>query len=179
MRQPLAFLAICLLPSVAFAGPDNFKTGPVFEAFGPVATVAGAQALLASSEFKISFDAAKASESEALNRTLESAARFINMHAAAGVDPANIDVAVVVHGGAAFDLLKAEPFAARRDGAENPNAALIDALTNHGVRIILCGQTAAYRDISVDDLLPGVEMALSAMTAHAQLQQVGYTLNPF
>jgi len=28
-------------------------------------------------------------------------------------------------------------------------------------------------------LLPGVEMALSAMTAHAILQQEGYTLNPF
>jgi intracellular sulfur oxidation DsrE/DsrF family protein len=179
MRQPLAFLAICLLPSVAFAGPDNFKIGPVFEAFGPVATVPDAQALPASSEFKISFDTAKASEGEALNRTLESAARFINMHAAAGVDPDNVDVAVIVHGGAAFDLLTAEPFAARRDGAANPNAALINALTDHGVRIILCGQTAAYRDISADDLLPGVEMALSAMTAHAQLQQAGYTLNPF
>jgi len=29
------------------------------------------------------------------------------------------------------------------------------------------------------DLLPNVEMALSAMTAHALLQQDGYTLNPF
>jgi intracellular sulfur oxidation DsrE/DsrF family protein len=56
---------------------------------------------------------------------------------------------------------------------------LIGALTDAGVRIILCGQTAAYRDISKDDLLPNVELALSAMTAHAQLQQSGYTLNPF
>ena len=45
--------------------------------------------------------------------------------------------------------------------------------------IQLCGQTAVARDISADDLLPGVTMALSAMTAHAQLQQAGYTLNPF
>ncbi|HBH44411.1 MAG TPA: hypothetical protein DDY28_08390, partial [Hyphomonas atlantica] len=43
----------------------------------------------------------------------------------------------------------------------------------------LCGQTAAYRDVTKADLLPGVEMSLSAMTAHAQLQQDGYTLNPF
>jgi hypothetical protein len=28
-------------------------------------------------------------------------------------------------------------------------------------------------------ILPGVEMALSAMTAHALLLQQGYTLNPF
>ncbi|HCE21170.1 MAG TPA: hypothetical protein DF282_01490, partial [Hyphomonas sp.] len=49
----------------------------------------------------------------------------------------------------------------------------------HRVRIILCGQTAAYRDIEKSDLLPGVEIALSAMTAHAKLQQDGYSLNPF
>ncbi|VVS99449.1 hypothetical protein ERY430_40383 [Erythrobacter sp. EC-HK427] len=30
-----------------------------------------------------------------------------------------------------------------------------------------------------DDLIEGVEMALSAMTAHALLQQQGYTINPF
>jgi len=28
-------------------------------------------------------------------------------------------------------------------------------------------------------LAPGVEMTLSAMTAHALLQQDGYTMNPF
>jgi len=56
---------------------------------------------------------------------------------------------------------------------------LIKALTGKGVRIIVCGQSATYYDIENEDLLPNVEMALSAMTAHALLQQDGYTLNPF
>jgi intracellular sulfur oxidation DsrE/DsrF family protein len=43
----------------------------------------------------------------------------------------------------------------------------------------VCGQSAAFNDVTNEDLLPGVHMALSAMTAHAQLQQEGYTLNPF
>jgi intracellular sulfur oxidation DsrE/DsrF family protein len=47
------------------------------------------------------------------------------------------------------------------------------------VQLLVCGQSAAYCDVKSDDLLPGVEMALSAMTAHALLQQQGYTLNPF
>jgi intracellular sulfur oxidation DsrE/DsrF family protein len=47
------------------------------------------------------------------------------------------------------------------------------------VRIIVCGQKAAYYNVTSDDLLPGVKMALPAMTAHALLQQQGYTLNPF
>ena len=64
-------------------------------------------------------------------------------------------------------------------GENSAGAGLIAALTDHGVRIIVCGQSAAYYDVATDDLLPGVEMALSAMTAHALLQQQGYTLNPF
>ena len=107
-------------------------------------------------------------------RALVTPARFLNMHVAAGVPEENIHLAVVVHGGAYRDLLNAESY-----GAENPNAPLIEQLIAHGVTIELCGQTAAYRDVSEDDLLPGVTISLSAMTSHALLQQQGYTLNPF
>lgn len=179
MRSVLATFLILSLPALALAGPADFKTGPIIEGFGPVAAVSDAQVLSEDAYFKISFDTGTGAEGEAFNRTLESAARFINIHGAAGVDADKIDVAVVVHGGAAFDLLSAEAYKARREGADNPNIGLIKALTDTGVRIILCGQTAAYRDIAKDDLLPEVELALSAMTAHAQLQQSGYTLNPF
>jgi intracellular sulfur oxidation DsrE/DsrF family protein len=179
MRFYLATLLAVSLPTLAFAGPADFKTGPIIEGFGPVAAVTEAQVLPENAHFKIAFDTAKGSEGDVLNRTLESAARFINMHGAAGVAPDKINVAVVIHGGAAFDLLTTDGHKARRDGADNPNVALFDALTDAGVRIILCGQTAAYRDITKDSLLPNVELALSAMTAHAQLQQGGYTLNPF
>jgi len=175
----LTGVAACLLPTFAFAGPTDFTTGPIVEDFGPAATVPDAQALPENAQFKIAFDTAKGSEGDVLNSSLVSAARFMNMHGKAGVAAENIDIAVVIHGGAAFDLLSPAEHKARREDADNPNTALIGALTDAGVRIILCGQTAAYRDISKDDLLPNVELALSAMTAHAQLQQSGYTLNPF
>ena len=48
-----------------------------------------------------------------------------------------------------------------------------------GVYIYVCGQSAAYYDVATEDLLPGVDMALSAMTAHTMLQQQGYAINPF
>ncbi|QOW23003.1 DsrE family protein [Novilysobacter avium] len=124
--------------------------------------------------FQVAFDVATAAEPEKLNRQLESAARFINMHVAAGVPKENLKLAMVVHGGAAIDLTSDAKF-----GSVNPNAGLIAALQEAGVSIQLCGQTAVARDIRADDLLPGVTVALSAMTAHAQLQQAGYTLNPF
>ena len=164
--------------SMAKAGPDDFSTGPVFDDFGPTANINADFALPEDVILKHSFDVNTQADAGTLNRSLVSAARFINMHARAGVDVDNIDVAVVVHGRAVKDVTNA----AHYDGAvggENANAALIAALTEKGVRVIVCGQSATYYEVDNDDLLPNVEMALSAMTAHAVLQQQGYTVNPF
>ncbi len=165
--------------SLAWARPEQFAKGPVIEHFGENASVDTDMLIPKHTEFKVAFDAVKAAEPGKTNRTLNSAARFINMHAAAGVPEKNMKIAVIFHGPAAVDLLKAESYAAKHEGVDNGSAAIVEALTDKGVRVVLCGQTAAYRDISKSDLLPGVEMALSAMTAHALLQQDGYTLNPF
>ena len=116
--------------------------------------------------------------SDDVNRRLESAARFLNMHARNGIDPKNIEFVIVVHGSAAKDLLKDEAYEARFDGP-NPNSAMLAALHEAGVRIYLCGQTAAHRGFSAEELNPVVSVALSAMTVHVRLQSEGYTLIPF
>ena len=178
------YLRLALLPLLALAQPasaqmENFKPGPVFEKFGPTAPVQTSEPVAKDSVFKISFDVAKAADPDKINRTIESAARFINMHVAAGVPEENIHLAVVVHGGASLDLTNQEFFAAHKDGAGNASAAAIAQLQDHGVTFHLCGQSAAAHGITNADLLPGVRMALSAMTAHALLQQQGFTINPF
>lgn len=170
----IGMVLFALASMTAIAGPDDFRTGTAVAGFGPVAPVADAEALPGNATFRVAFDVAEAGDGEAPNRRLESAARLLNMHAAAGLEPAQTQVAIVVHGAAALDLTRAA-----RYGGKNPSSPLIAALIEAGVRIELCGQTAAYRDIDADDLLPGVTLQLSAMTAHALLQQQGYTLNPF
>lgn len=174
-----AALIAAISISPAMAQREGFTTGPVFTDFGPVADVDADSALSSDSEFRVAFDVSEAATPGQLNRTLESAARFINMQVRAGVAPENVHVAVVVHGKASFDITGSEKYAAQYDGAENANLPLIAALLANNVRIIECGQSAAAYKIARADLAPGVEMALSAMTAHAQLQQAGYTLNPF
>lgn len=161
------------LTAAAHAGPDAFSRGPLIPGYGPNAEVADDR-IGADMRFKVAFDLEEAAAPGEINRGLESAARFLNMHARAGVPAENMSVAIVVHGAAARDLLNDE-----RYGGENANAGLIAALDAAGVRIELCGQTAAFRDIAEEDLQPGVRMSLSAMTSHALLQQQGYTLNPF
>lgn len=168
-------MATCILLSInALASESDFSTGPLIENYGPVAVVPGAAKLPAITKFKVAFDVTARGDDNSLNRKFESAARFLNMHAAVGVDPKNMELAVVVHGPAVLDLTNEQ-----RYGSSNPNAEMIRLLQENGVRFVVCGQSATYQDVGVDDLLPGVEMAVSAMTAHAVLQQSGYTINPF
>ncbi len=162
------------------ADMSAFTPGPVFTDFGPVADIADADFLIPEgAEFHVAFDVAEPAEDGALNRTFNSAARLINMHARAGVEPMNNRAAVVVHGRAVFDVLHAEAWTANGREGENGSAEAIRQMIDQGVRFIVCGQSATAYGVSADDLLPGVEMALSAMTAHAVLQQHGYTVNPF
>ncbi|NNE59038.1 MAG: DsrE family protein [Hellea sp.] len=165
--------------SLAHAGEKDFKTGPVILKYGKAAMVELDEPLPKRSRFKVSFDTAEAGQTGEVNRKFDSLARFLNMHAQAGTLPNRIDLAMVVHGPAATDLTNNDYYGAKYDGAENANAPLIRALMENGTEFYICGQTAAYRDINQEDLLPEVKMSLSAMTAHAQLQQDGYTLNPF
>ncbi|MEZ5953036.1 MAG: DsrE family protein [Hyphomonas sp.] len=173
LKPALAAIAAFTLAMPALAGMDAFGPGTVVPSYGKFVSVPGAE-LPADASFRVAFDVSDAGPEDGVNRYLESAARLLNMQAAAGVPVENMSVAIVVHGPAAADLLTEE---AR--GTPNPNAGLISELAAAGVSIQLCGQTAAAKDIEADDLLPGVTMALSAMTAHALLQQQGYTLNPF
>ena len=174
MRKYLILAGLSLISVNAYAQlPDGFTKGPVFNDFGPVIEVALSTPLPENLTIKHSFDAVKAAEDGKANRSLESAARFINMHARAGVDPKDMQVAVVVHGGATGDVMKSE------DGKETATAKLVAALIAKGQRVIVCGQSAAANGFDADDMQPGVEMALSAMTAHVLLQQEGYTTNPF
>lgn len=177
----VACLASALATAPVWAGPDAFQPGSVIEAFGPIAPVENAMTIPPGTGFRVVFDAATPVEAGEMTLQLVSAARFINMNAAAGVPPEAIHVAIVVHGGAVRDMARTRPGEPdpARPGTEPANAALIAALIAHGAEIYVCGQSAAYHDVGAEDLLPGVTMALSAMTAHALLQQDGYTLNPF
>ena len=155
-------------------------TGPAVEGYGPVYPVTdGAFNLSNDRHYKVSKDLSSSDEDNSkLNRGLESVARFLNMQARSGTSMNQLEMAVIVHGRAAKDLLTDAAYKARF-GISNPNTGLLAGLEKAGVDIYLCGQTAAYRGFDDKELNASVTMALSAMTAHVQLQTEGYTLIPF
>lgn len=175
-------LWVCMI--FAFAAGNTLavepQTGPVIKDFGPVFEVPeGSWNLQEGVHYKVSMDVSATGENSGdLNRRIESAARFLNLHARNGIDPKNIEFAIIVHGSAGKDLLTNVAYQTRFE-VPNPNTAMLNALGDAGVVIYLCGQTTAYRGFSADELSPVVTTALSAMTAHVRLQAEGYTLIPF
>lgn len=175
----LTISAVLASQAMATVGAEP-QTGPAVKGYGPVFSVPeGSFNLSNDRHYKVSKDVAKSSEDPAaMNRGLESAARFMNMQARNGTPSDQLEMAVIVHGAAAKDMLKDNAYR-ERFGVENPNSGLLSALGDAGVRVFLCGQTAAARGIDPDQLNANVSLALSAMAAHVQLQSEGYTLIPF
>ncbi len=179
MRLLIISLVFFIVSTPGFAGPEAFHPGVAIPEFGKIADVKSDQPIPKGAVFKVRFDIARAAKAGQINRQLDTTARFINMHVAAGMKGKNIQLAVVLHGPGAVDVTRDRYYGTQNEHAENGNAALVKTLIAHGVKFYVCGQTAAYYGIDNEDLLPGVNMSLSALTAHAILYHEGYALNPF
>lgn len=167
-----------LVPLLCFGQATSFTFGPVFKHHGQNVLLEGALENPTNQHFKVAFDISQHSDKGQMSRNFNTAARFINMHVRAGVPIKNIELALVVHGKASFDLLT-DAAHQKTFNQVNTNTQIMKLLLANNVKIYICGQSAMHLGIPQKDLFQGVEMSLSAMTAHALLQQDGFTLNPF
>jgi intracellular sulfur oxidation DsrE/DsrF family protein len=175
-----ALLATILIAAPAMAQDrSGFTLGPVLKDIGPHAAVESDLPIPKGTVFKIAFDLRAKADPGTLNRQIETAARTLNMHVANGVPQKDVHIVLIFHGPSLNDLLNASAYAARNDGKANASADAVAKLIGAGVEFVVCGQSAASLGIKKADLLPGVKLALSAITAHALYQQRGYSLNPF
>jgi len=179
MIRFISILSLVLLSSNALGAlTANMQKEGYIKGYGPFVPVQEDWPVSRDTEFKVVFDLAKAAAPGEINKTMLAAARFINMHVDAGFAPERIQIVVVVHGSGGDDVGNDEYYE-DKTMHKNANAPLVKALADKGVQFIVCGQSAAFFGMTKSDFLPEVQMALSAMTAHAVLQQMGYTLNPF
>ena len=169
----MKYLLLLLLLS-----PLSFANEQPINGFGYYYKVPEHAAINDSTQFKIAFDVADGAKKGEQNNAMNSLARFINMHVAHGIKPENIKLALVVHGGASVDVLSNDEYK-KRFNVDNKNASLIKQLLANNTQVFVCGQSATHFKVAPKHLIQGVTMSLSAMTAHAQLQQQGFTLNPF
>ncbi|WP_024769594.1 DsrE family protein [Aquimarina macrocephali] len=179
MKNRIAFYIFILLPFFIFSQQKS-KKGKIITEYGKTYTVSDPDFKTKTQhDLKAVFDVGRTfKDSSKVNPLFNTAARYLNMHADAGIPVEKLKVALVIHGSAANDILNNANYKAKYN-IDNPNAPLLSALAKKGVHFILCGQTAAHRDISKEDTLPEIQIALSAMTALVQLQNENYRLINF
>jgi len=174
----IIFVLVFTIANTAIADENKFISGPVIKGYGKHAKVQQDLDFDKNRVFKVAFDISEQAKVGEVNRQIETLARFLNMHVANGVPAKNIHLALVVHGKASFDLLKGSLYQEKYQ-QNNANSELLKQLMKNQIEVYVCGQSAAYYAIANEMLAPGVQMALSAMTAHVVLQNQGYKVNPF
>jgi intracellular sulfur oxidation DsrE/DsrF family protein len=153
--------------------------GPVLENYGPVYYMGPVDLPTPTDrDFRGLFDVAAAGPDDTHSPAIETVARFLNMHAQAGVPRERLGAALVLHGGAGKYALTHAAYR-ERYGVDNPNLELIEELRGAGVEIVICGQTAGARGFARDQIADAVGVALSAMTAHKLFQDQGYQIVAF
>lgn len=169
-----------LLISCLVSHAQEKKAGPVIADYGKVWPIENQEYTIAEgTTFKVVFDIMNSPKDPAqLNKSIETAARFLNMHAQNGVPIEQMHVALVVHNKASKDICTNTSYNDRY-GMDNPNTTMVQQLLEAGVDFIFCGQSSKSRNFPIEETLDGVQLSLSAMTALIQLQNDGYQLIKF
>ena len=128
--------------------------------------------------WKHSFDSTEGGGSET-NEDLGRAEAFFEIMDEAGIESERVEVAVVVHGTAVFDVVNEERHSQKFPDSKHPNASLVERFIGAGGEIWVCARSANWHGVGGDDLLPGVMFAPAAMVAHAELQRRGFSINPY
>lgn len=129
-------------------------------------------------EYKIVIDIMAGAKSDELNPGLNNIARLLNLHAEGGVSKENIHVVAVIHNKATPTILSNEDYK-EHFGIDNPNEALIDTLTNNGVKFVICGQSLLARGYANYKINKNVKLSVSALTALTTYQLKGYAALKF
>ena len=162
------------LPGGQPSGPVIQSNGPSFKVDDPTFSIP------AGHTFKALFIInAGGGDSVKVNEQLTTMARYFNLHARNGIPVDRVKGAAVFHGNGWPAILNDSAFAARFGGKPNPSRRLVEELVQSGATLVLCGQTAGNRGIHREELLPGVKVAISAMSATVFLQSEGYQLIPW
>ncbi len=173
-------LLCCSLTFCLKAQEVERKMGPVITDFGPVFSVENPDFITDPNKvYKVIFDIHNTPEDHTkVNSMLNTLARFLNMHAQAGVPLKNLKVAGVFHNKATHDVLNDAGYQAKYQ-VPNPNLRLLKALEDAGAELYICGQSIGARGVDRAQIDDTVEVALSAMTVILSYQADGYQLIKF
>ena len=127
---------------------------------------------------RIVVDVTQGGEPDKLNSALDKVARFVNIYRGAGKAPAQVDIAIVLHGDATLTILNDDIYGSRFKTKGNPNLDCLQALHEADVQIFVCGQSLIGSDAKPEQVVVFADVAVSALTSLVNLQAEGYAYVP-
>jgi predicted methyltransferase/intracellular sulfur oxidation DsrE/DsrF family protein len=127
---------------------------------------------------KVVFDATSDATPGEVNKALERVARLLNLYGAAGLQAADVKLAIVLHGEATTSVLTDAAYKSRFEIERNPNLPLVRELRKAGVEVFVCGQALNYKGFAVDEVADEVAVAAAALTVIVNKQADGYSYVP-
>jgi intracellular sulfur oxidation DsrE/DsrF family protein len=176
--KTISFARIAMLAALAGAA-HMYAQAPLAVPGAPVARdVPGAKQLPdPNTIYKVVFSIGKpAPEPGKANPELTSIANYVNTLAKYGVPPEHRKIVVMIHhrGDGWQMILKNDAHRRASEGLDNPSLEMIQKLQKAGVEFRVCGQLVVGRKINPDDILPGFQTDLWALTSLVDLQMAGY-----
>ncbi len=171
MKTILSFL-ILLITSGNLIGQE--AEHPIIPMYGGIYAIEGAVNPDTEMEYNIVIDLKLLDrDKESVNRGLNNVARMMNLHGLGGVKAENLNVAVVIHGGATDLILNNEAYQERYE-VDNPNLELIDILKEAGVELYVCGQSLLSRNYAQSEVNPQITIGLSMLTVFTTYMNNGF-----
>lgn len=152
---------------------------PIVDSFGGIYEISGAVEPDTEIHYKIVIDLKSLqANKDQHNQGLNNVARMMNLHGLGGVLRENLSVVVVAHGGATESILTNAGYR-KKNGVDNPNIPLINALKEAGAEMVVCGQSLLSRGYDQVEVNPEVTIGLSMLTVVTEHMHKGYQLLVF
>lgn len=178
MKYVLSGAAVAMVVALSCGDLARAQSSPELPVPGvePARDVPGSKGLPdPKATYKVLFDMAAAPATpNDVNAMLQTAARYLNTLAKAGVPADRRKIAIVIHQGGTPAVLKNDAYKSRNNGANNPNITLMQALAKAGVELHVCGQAVLGQKIDLKDIQPEVQVDLWALTTIVDYVQRGY-----
>lgn len=179
MRQLFKNSAVLAAVLICFSSRAFAWEYPIIKGYGPMNPLPNAAVQPdRSMKYKVVFEITRVAQSvDKVNPGLDRVARFLNVMAASGIMPKEIELAAVVHGPAAPIVLKNEIFK-NRFKTDNPNEKIIRDLKEAGVKLYVCGQSLADHGFEHKWVNEQITITLSALVLVPTYQLKGYAYVP-
>lgn len=162
---------------LVLAADDVQRFTPAIDGYGGAVNLPdAAEQLDPAREYKLVFNIslpARGGKGPAVG--LDTAARFINLAALAGVPKENLHIVLAMHGQATPYALSNNAYQEKFAEA-NPSLELINKLADYGVEVFVCGQALAGFGYAHNEVADNIQIAAAALTVLANYQLDGYAL---